>query len=234
MKIHDCVQGSEEWAMLRAGIPTSSQFHRIITPTGKKSEQREGYKCDLLAERMLGRPLEDKKTLPMQRGSMTETEAVNYYTFVRELKTEPCGFMTNDEETVGASPDRIVIAEPRGLLEVKCPEAGTHVAYLLSSKGAYTKYRTQCNGQLWISECDFVDVMSYYPALPEALVRIGRDEAFIPLIEEAVLEFSDDLERDWTRLVEDGLAAKPKKPIRRSAQEETISTLKEILIAMKS
>ena len=29
----DVVQGTEEWKRLRLGIPTSSQFHRIVTPT---------------------------------------------------------------------------------------------------------------------------------------------------------------------------------------------------------
>jgi hypothetical protein len=40
MKIHNCTQGTEEWRKLRAGIPTASEFHKIITPkTGQLSKQ---------------------------------------------------------------------------------------------------------------------------------------------------------------------------------------------------
>jgi hypothetical protein len=52
-KIYRCEQGSMDWYRLRMGIPTASQFHKIVTPGGKLSEQRHAYMYRLIAERLL-------------------------------------------------------------------------------------------------------------------------------------------------------------------------------------
>jgi hypothetical protein len=41
MITHDVTQGSPEWLEARLGIPTASEFDKIITPTGKPSTQYE-------------------------------------------------------------------------------------------------------------------------------------------------------------------------------------------------
>jgi len=231
MKIYDVIQGMPEWSQLRAGIPTASQFHRILTKSGRKSEQREAYMMDLLAERFLGEPLEPFISLPMKHGSMTEIEAIHTYEFLRDLKTTPVGFVTNDAGTWGASPDRFVNAD--GNLEVKCPQPGTQMGYLLESGSVYDKYRIQCNGQLWITERDWVDIFSYHPGMPEALHRIERDEKFIRILAEAVQEFSAELERLWVYCCEQNWVIKPsRKPI--SQQDELVKALKESLISIKN
>ena len=43
MIIHPAEQGSAAWTEARLGIPTASQFSRIITPGGKLSKSRDGY-----------------------------------------------------------------------------------------------------------------------------------------------------------------------------------------------
>ena len=47
---HDVAQYSEEYDRLRLGIPTSSNFHKIITPQGKPSKQWREYACVLIAD----------------------------------------------------------------------------------------------------------------------------------------------------------------------------------------
>ena len=177
MILHPVVQGTEAWRTLRLGIPTASNFEKIITPkSGKPSAQAEGYMLDLLAELVLGHPLEKIKTDWMQRGNDLEAEAVDYYEFQTDSETTPVGFMTNEAGTVGASPDRIVT--PELLLECKCPSAGTHLGYVLGKSGVDAEYRVQLQGQLYISECKAVDIISYHPQMPHAIVRIERDEEF--------------------------------------------------------
>ena len=44
-----CQQGSVEWFEARLGIPTASEFSRIVTPTGKLSASRHAYMGELLA-----------------------------------------------------------------------------------------------------------------------------------------------------------------------------------------
>ena len=53
-----CKQGSVEWHEARLGIPTASEFRRIVTPRGNRSSSRvmpTGGSC--LAEWALGEPV---------------------------------------------------------------------------------------------------------------------------------------------------------------------------------
>ena len=45
MIVHPCQQGTVEWTEARLGIPTASEFSRIVTATGKLSKQRDGLPC---------------------------------------------------------------------------------------------------------------------------------------------------------------------------------------------
>ena len=55
---YDFPQRSEQWFRVRLGIPTASEFKRIVTPKGwKLSTQAEGYCHRLLAEWMLDAPV---------------------------------------------------------------------------------------------------------------------------------------------------------------------------------
>ena len=100
MKIHNVQQNTPEWEYLRAGMPTASAFDRIVTPTGKLSKQSRDYKAWLLAERVMRKPIETKKTSWMDRGTEFESEAVEFLEGVLEVKTERIGFVTNDSVTV--------------------------------------------------------------------------------------------------------------------------------------
>lgn len=210
MIVHDVKQGSTAWLKLRAGIPTASEFHQIITPTGQPSKSAERYCCDLLAERILGRPLEQYVSLAMERGSELEAEAILAYEFERSLDTEVVGFVSDDLRKFGASPDRLVGDD--GLLEIKCPGAGVHVGYMLL-KPADRRYYPQIQGQLWISGRKWVDIMSYHPEMPRAIVRVQRDESYIEALSLAVICFWEHLESQWTELQNDlGLNIDTKKP----------------------
>lgn len=209
MIIHDCVQGTTEWLQLRAGIPTSSEFHRIITPkTGRPSEQAEKYMWQLIAERLMGHPCIEFMSHWMDRGSQMEAEAVQFYEFQRDVQTTKIGFLTNDEGTVGASPDRFVNDD--GLLEIKVPKESTHVGYLLKHS-VDAEYFPQVQGQLWVSGRQFVDILSYHPEMPPALIRVERDPRFIAMLETVVTKFSEVLEANY-KLLEDRTVGKAPAP----------------------
>ena len=201
MIIHDVLQGSTDWLALRAGIPTASAFDRIVTPKGKPSTQAEKYMHQLLAERMMGHPVLQVATYWMGRGQQLEGEAVSYYEGVRDLDTTIIGFITNDERTIGASPDRFVGED--GLLEVKCPAEHTHVAYLLT-RSVDAEYYPQVQGQLWVTGRKWLDVLSYHPEMPIALVRVERDDGYIKTLSAGVSDFSVALEAKAVELRERG------------------------------
>ena len=193
MIIHECTQGTTEWLQIRSGIPTASNFDKIITPkTGKPSSQAEKYMQRLLAERMMQRPVVEHVSFWMGRGQELEAEACAYYEGVRELDTVRVGFVTNDARTIGASPDRLVGGD--GLLEIKVPAEHTHVAYLLT-RSVDAEYAPQVQGQLWVTGRAWLDLLSYSPEMPPALVRVERDEKYIAQLAAAVGAFSEALER---------------------------------------
>lgn len=197
MIAHNVVQGSTEWLAIRAGIPTASCFDRVITPKGKPSAQAEKYMYKLLAERLIGHPVVEFAGPWAERGKDLEADAAAYYESVRELTLESVGFVTNDAGTVGCSPDRLVGSD--GLLELKVPAEHTHVAYLLK-RGVDTDYYPQVQGQLWVTGRSWLDIMSFHPQMPAAIVRVERNEDYIDMLSRAVTAFSEDLERAWNDL----------------------------------
>lgn len=197
----DVLQGTTEWAQARLGIPTASCFDQIITPkTMKPSASAEKYAARLLAEQILGEPLDDATSGFMQRGTLQEQKAVTYYELQQDVETTPVGFILRNDRKVGATPDRLVGSD--GLLEVKCPAAHTHVLYLLDDEGI--GYKAQVQGQLWIAEREYVDTISYNPFMPTAIVRQRRDEKFIAALAQAVADFLGLMEQMRARLIAKG------------------------------
>lgn len=212
MITHIVPQGSSAWLALRIGKPTASNFDRIITPkenaTAETTSQK--YLHEILAELILGRPLDNEMTAMMSRGSEMEAEARRYYEFVsgRADITE-VGFCTTDDGRVGASPDALVGED--ALLEIKCPKAETHVGYLFSTEGVAGAYKPQVQGQLYVCEREWCDTISYYPGMPEALVRTYRDEKFIATLRDELAGFLCRLDRGIAIIKERGWI-KPPEP----------------------
>lgn len=201
MKIVDCEQGSPEWVAARIGIPTASQFHRIITPkTMKPSASAGKYVAELIAEWILGMPLDLANSDLMERGHKLEEKAAQLYRLQTNNIIQTVGFILADDGKVGCSPDRLVGAD--GLLEIKCPAPITHVNYLLN--GVDADYRCQVQGQLWITGRQWLDFFSYHPDMPEYRIRVERDVAFITALADAVADFNEQLDNARERMEELG------------------------------
>jgi hypothetical protein len=196
---HDVAQNSEEWHRLRLGIPTASEFKRIVTPKGKLSAQSDGYMHRLLAEWAMGAPLIEEETQWMTRGTMMEPQAVAAYEFDTGRNAELAGFFTTDDGLVGCSPDRLIGDD--GLLEIKCPSPQVHIGYMLQSD-LKDEYWPQVQGQLWVTGRAWLDIQSYCPGLPNFITRVERDEKYIALLEMALKEFTDRM-LDCRKILED-------------------------------
>jgi hypothetical protein len=205
----DVEQGSAEWFAARLGIPTASCFDKIITPkTMKMSASAAPYAHQLLAEQALGIALDNASFGFMERGAVMEKRAVDFYELKRDVDTEKVGFILRDDRRVGCSPDLFV--GDNGLVEIKVPSAAVHIGYLLDSEGI--GYRAQVQGQLWLTEREWCDTLSWHPDLPEALVRQVRDEKFIAALAAAVDQFLSFIDESKLKLMELGLFAGEKIP----------------------
>ncbi len=191
--IHHRVESrSAAWYYLRLGRPTASEFHRIVTPTGKNSTQAEDYSHRLLAEMMLRKPLDEGvQTEWMLRGVELEDNAIEAYEFESGLSTSLGGFCTDDEGQYGCSPDRLVGDD--GVLEMKCPAPNTHVGYLDDPDSLTQEKKPQVQGLLLITGREWCDLMSYHPELPTIIRRAKRDERYIDTLRVGLAKFCDQL-----------------------------------------
>ena len=189
---HDVAQYSQEHDRLRLGIPTSSNFHKIITPQGKPSKQWREYACVLIAERLLHRKLEFYNSPAMERGLIVEAEAADWYEFDQDVTVQRAGFITDERHRMGCSPDRLVGDE--GLLEIKAPLPHTQVEYWLSGEVS-ERFRPQLQGQLYVSQRSWVDILCWHDVLPKLVVRVEPDEKFITALDRELQIFNYFIER---------------------------------------
>lgn len=200
MIVHDVTQGTAEWMMARAGIPTASEFDKVITGGGKPSTQAEAYANRLIAEWMTGKPVSAfEGNAHTERGKELEAEGVIFYELQRDVQAVAVGFVTDDDRTMGCSPDRLVGDD--GLLEMKCPAPHTHVKYLLEPESLRKDYFVQAQGQMLVTGRRWNDLMSYHPEMPPVIVRIGRDGKFLAAMRDMLDSFHKDLRAKRQRMV---------------------------------
>lgn len=184
-------QGSQDWLDLRRGIPTASQFSRVVTPTGKLSESRHAYMAELLAEYFAG---EDGAEAAEWQGNewtrwglQMEPRAIAAYAFQTDRHGERRGLCYRDKSCmVAASPDWM--CDPDGLAEVKCPMVRTHLLYL--ALGVLPRdYYCQVQGQLWVTGRAWCDFVSFAPGLPLLIVRVEPDQRYQEALDEHMPAF---------------------------------------------
>lgn len=181
MIVHDVQQGSDAWYALRAGLPTASEFSKLITSTGEPSKSLSGYAITLAAEKYAGKPVDAwQGNGYTDRGKELEPDAKSLYAFMYDQNLEPVGFVTDDLQRYGCSPDSWAGTE--GLAEIKCLKTENHVKAILYYRKhgkCLPDYIQQTEGQLLICERQWCDLIFYHPDLPMLTIRQVRDETII-------------------------------------------------------
>lgn len=211
MKIHTGFeQNSLDWLAARAGVLTASEFGQLLTPKFeiRTGEMPKTHLARKLAEKWLG-PLPGFNTLDMEFGKILEEEAKPFYEVQFSEEIQSVAFITNDEGTVGCSPDGLIGDE--GGIEIKCPEPTNHIKYLLAGK-LPDDYAAQVHGAMFVTGRAWWKFMSYRRNLPPFVVTIFRDEKIQEKIGEAVSEFLAMLEHNHVRLIDMNGGEPPKRP----------------------
>jgi len=194
MQIHrDIEQGSEEWFKLRLGVVTASRFKDVLAKG--RGLTRNSYMSELATEMLTNRHQEGYSNDYMDWGIDTEPQAIANYQFATGYKIERVAFISHDTISAGCSPD--ILVNDDGLAEIKCPKTETQLKYY--SKGVFPiKYKAQVQGQLWISERQWCDFVSFDPRIEDEAsyfcVRVHRDESYIAELEREVIRFLKDLD----------------------------------------
>lgn len=160
--------------------------------SGEYKEARKKYMIELIAERLTGMSADQYLSSSMLWGIETEPQARAAYeakTGERVIKTGFC-----DHPIIpgcGASPDGL--AGYDGLVEIKCPESRTHIAYLMG-RVVPEDYLPQIYWQMaCCPERQWVDFVSFDPRMPKDLrlfvARVPRDEKLIAGYEKEAIGF---------------------------------------------
>jgi len=187
---HQIEQRSARWHRLRLGIPTASNFDRIVTPKGKLSSQAPAYMHRLLAELMVGRVIEDTpyQSEWMERGERLEEGARQAFTLITGVEVRPGGFVTVESGRYGCSPDGLT--DDSGL-ELKIPKLLTHVGYMLDPASLLEGYAPQVQGCMMICERDTWHVCSYHDEVQPVIVKAKRDDKYITVLRDSLEAFCD-------------------------------------------
>ena len=118
---------------------------------------------------------------------IVEAEAADWYEFDQDVTVQRVGFITDDNRTVGCSPDRLVGDD--GLLEIKAPLPQTQVEYWISGE-IHERFRPQLQGQLYVSQRIWVDIVCWHDVLPKVVMRVEPDEKFIAALDRELQIFN--------------------------------------------
>jgi len=194
MIVHHMAQASPDWWESRRGIPSASNFHRLISgakaikdvppyslkPTGSRS-----YMAELIGETSTLSPNyfterdQIARSRDTERGRIVEPEAREWFAMHHGTAIHQVGWITNDDETLGCSPDGVIGGTtPQTMtegLELKCPKESTHAAYLFTPNEVPKDYLPQVHGALAVTGLNKWHFVSYCPGQDPIHVVVQRD-----------------------------------------------------------
>lgn len=193
-------QGSEAWLQARCGKATASEFSSILTKGQGKT--RASYLRRVLAERLVGKPLETYRNGHMDRGIEQEPFARMAYEASTGRMVEEVGFIQHESLDTGCSPDGLVGDD--GGAEIKSVIPTVQVETIL--RGGYPpEHAPQIQGNLWITKRQWWDFCSYCPDMPERLrlytYRVQRDEKYIATLAVEVRAFVGEVQTLYDALM---------------------------------
>lgn len=196
MKVHDDIeQGTEAWLAIKAGKVGASCFADILAKGQGKT--RAAYMRRVVAERLLGQPIETYRNAHMDRGIEQEPLARLAYEAATDHELRRVAFIEHDSLAAGCSPDSLIVWKDRGL-EIKCVIPTVQVETVYGGVMP-PEHRAQVQGSMWITGYSEWDFLSYSPTMPKHLrafiVTVERDQAFIDELEREVRRFLADVDR---------------------------------------
>lgn len=203
---------TEAWQTMRRGKITASEFDRFVKLDGtlRKGEMPDTYLSEKLFERWTGR---DKPntwfSMDVNNGILVEEKAALFAEMEYGLKIQPVGFVSDDDERYGCSPDGLMgwdaldtdkptkylpgIDSKRSGIEMKSPALATHIKYLLNNE-LPDDYFCQVQGSMAVCGCQTWHFLSYPLAcyldgFPPLHLVVERDEKFCENLAESLAVF---------------------------------------------
>ena len=194
--IESCEQGSAEWLSMRLGKVTASKVKDVLTKGrgNTPSKTSETYMMELIAEILTGQSKPFFENDAMKWGTETEPQARAMYSVNNNfVDVKEVAFVEHNDQ-IGISPDGLIGDD--GLLEIKCPNTTTQLKRALSDDYS-SDYKAQIQMQLWVTEREWCDFVSFDPRLECAAgylqQRVMRDEEYIEEMKTKVYAFIEKM-----------------------------------------
>ena len=153
-----------------------------------EGKTRKSYLNRLAAEIITGMPGETFKRPELDRGHEMEGEARDFYALIMNAEPKRVGFVRNGKK--GSSPDSFI--GENGLLEIKTQRGDLLIETI--DKGIFPpEHVAQVQGQLWVTEREYCDLIVYWPNMPPFIKRAYRDSFYISKLSQAIDQFNDEL-----------------------------------------
>jgi YqaJ-like viral recombinase domain len=164
---------------------------------------RRNLRIQLVLERITHRSQEnDYQSRAMEIGIEREADARAEYSALTGNIVEQSGFLAHPELLAGCSLDGHV-GNFDLLVELKCPQPGTHYGYLRSGI-IPTAYQWQIVHSLWLTGARACDWLSFCPDFPEPLrtrlVTVKREHCQLEAYEQKVRSFLSEVDRELETL----------------------------------
>ena len=190
-EIIGCEQGTPEWHEARRGMPTASRFAEVLAEGQGKTRYK--YLRQLAGEIITGEIAETYSNANMERGRREEAALRTKYCFEAAVDVVQIGFVKMNPAIckTGCSPDGLVGTD--GIVEIKstAPEA---LIELLDGGKRPKEHYAQVQGQLWITNRNWCDLVIGSPKMPRLLIdRIDRDEYYMASLATALRQFNAEL-----------------------------------------
>lgn len=160
----DVEQNTEAWDLLRVGKITSSSLSKVMANYGKAfGEPAKKYATEIALGQITGQVASGNYTnAHMERGHAEEGLARAEYEERYFSAVSNGGFY--DLGDIGCSPDGLVGDD--GMVEIKSAIPSIHYARI-AKQSFDTAYKWQLVGNLYLSERDWIDFISYCADYPE-------------------------------------------------------------------
>jgi hypothetical protein len=216
MKIHkDMQQKSWQWFKARAGKVTASELKYLVTDGFQlrkwTTEMPNKYLHRKLAEKWRGEALQSfQGNQQTDQGLIYEEHARAFFSSLLESDIQTVGGIESDDGRCWCSPDGLIGSDVG--LEIKCPNADTHVGWLLAG-GVPDEHVLQVQFSMLISELNHWWFLSYCRDFSHLAVEVAPDDKMVNLICVALQGFNERYEAAFAELVKINGSPPPERKV---------------------
>lgn len=191
-KVHDLVQGSDEWLQARNGLLTASEVGLILTPTLKiaNNDKTRAHVYEIAAQRISGYTEPTYIGDEMLRGHVDEIKAREAYSENYD-PVEEVGFITRDIGgcVIGYSPDGSGVM---GNFGIECKSRRQkYQVQVVADNEIPKEHILQVQTGLLVTGWDYIDYVSWSGGLPMWVIKSGPLPDYQDAIAGSAIDFEE-------------------------------------------